>query len=86
MGLDAILGLVPGIGDGLSALVSAYIFLKLRKHNLPWHIQARMAGNILLDFTLGAVPLVGDLLDVGFKANRANMSLDRKHVAKSRAK
>jgi len=86
VGLDAILGLVPGIGDGVSALVSAFIFQRLRKHSLPWYTQARMVGNILLDFTLGAVPLVGDLLDIGFKANRANISLARKHVAKSRAR
>jgi hypothetical protein len=86
VGLDAILGLVPGIGDGVSALVSAFIFQRLRKHDLPWHTQARMVGNILLDFTLGAVPLVGDLLDIGFKANRANISLARKHVARSRAR
>jgi hypothetical protein len=85
LGLDAILGLVPGIGDGVSALVSAFIFQQLRKHKLPWYTQARMIGNILLDFTLGAVPLVGDLLDIGFKANRANVSLARKHLKKSRA-
>ena len=86
VGLDAILGLVPGIGDGVSALVSAFIFQRLRKQNLPWHTQARMVGNILLDFTLGAIPLVGDLLDIGFKANRANISLARKHAARSRAR
>ncbi len=86
VGLDAILGLVPGVGDGVSALVSAFIFQRLRRHNLPWHTQVRMVGNILLDFTLGAVPLVGDLIDIGFKANRANLSLARKHVARSRAR
>src|SRR6187551_2988129 len=75
VGLDAILGLVPGIGDGVSALVSAFIIYRLRKHNLPWYTQARMVGNIFLDFAVGAVPLVGDVLDVGFKANRANISL-----------
>lgn len=80
VGLDAILGLVPGIGDGIGAMVSGFIFYRLRKHNLPWHTQARMVGNILIDFTLGAVPLVGDLLDIGFKANRANISLARKHL------
>jgi hypothetical protein len=86
LGLDALLGLIPGIGDGASAIVSAYIFQRLRSHDLPWHIQARMVGNILLDFTLGAVPLVGDLLDIGFKANRANVALVRKHLAKSRGR
>ena len=86
VGLDAILGLVPGIGDGVSALVSAFIFQQLRKHDLPLHVQARMVANIALDFAMGAVPLVGDLLDVGFKANKANVALARKHVAKSRTR
>lgn len=86
VGLDAILGLVPGIGDGISAVISAFIFQRLRQHDLPWHVQARMVGNILLDFAMGAVPLVGDLLDLGFKANRANIALAKKHAAKSRAR
>ena len=86
VGLDAILGLVPGIGDGISAVISAFIFQRLRQHDLPWHVQARMVGNILLDFAMGAVRLVGDLLDLGFKANRANIALAKKHAAKSRAR
>jgi hypothetical protein len=86
LGLDALLGLVPGIGDGASAIISAFIFQRLRKYDLPWYTQARMVGNILADFALGAVPLVGDLLDIGFKANRANVALARKHLAKSRVR
>lgn len=84
IGLDALLGLMPGIGDAASALVSAFIFQRLRKYDLPWHTQARMIGNIFFDFALGAVPLVGDILDIGFKANRANVSLAKNHLAKSR--
>lgn len=84
LGLDALLGLVPVVGDGLSTIVSAFIFQQLRKYDLPWHIQARMVGNIFFDFALGAVPLVGDLLDIGFKANRANVSLAKRHLTKSR--
>ena len=82
LGLDALLGLVPGVGDGISAIVSAYIFQRLREYDLPWHLQARMVGNILMDLGLGAIPLVGDLFDVGFKANRANLSLAKKHLGK----
>lgn len=84
LGLDALLGLVPGAGDAVSTIVSAYIFQRLRKHDLPWHTQVRMVGNILVDFALGAVPLVGDLVDIGFKANRMNITLARKHLAKAR--
>lgn len=84
LGLDALLGLVPVVGDGVSTVVSAFIFHRMRKYDLPWHIQARMIGNIFFDFALGAVPVVGDLVDIGFKANRANVTLARKHLAKSR--
>jgi hypothetical protein len=83
LGLDALLGLVPVVGDGLSTIVSAFIFRQLRKYDLPWYVQTRMVGNIFFDFALGAVPLVGDLLDIGFKANRANVSLAKRHLANS---
>jgi hypothetical protein len=45
----------------------------------PAHLQARMAGNVLLDLAVGAIPLVGDIFDVAFKANRRNMALLRGH-------
>jgi hypothetical protein len=80
VGLDAFLGLIPGIGDGLGAVVSFYILLRLWQHNLPWHLRARLVGNIVVDFTLGAIPLVGDLFDIGFKANRRNVRLVRNHL------
>jgi hypothetical protein len=83
IGLDALFGLVPVVGDGVTTLVSAFIFQRLRRYDLPWHMQARMVGNIFFDFALGAVPVVGDLLDIGFKANRANINLAKKHLAKS---
>jgi hypothetical protein len=86
MGLDALLGLVPGVGDAVSTIVSAVIFQRLRRYDLPWHTQARMIGNIFGDFALGAVPVVGDLIDIGFKANRMNLNLARKHLAKSRSR
>jgi hypothetical protein len=86
LGLDALLGVVPVLGDGVSTIVSAFIFQRLRKYDLPWQTQARMIGNIFLDFALGAVPVVGDLVDIGFKANRANLSLAKKHLAKTRSR
>jgi len=80
VGLDAIVGLIPGIGDGLGAVVSFYILLRLWQHELPWHLKARLVGNILVDFGLGSIPLAGDLFDIGFKANRRNVRLVRKHL------
>jgi len=83
VGLDAIVGLIPGIGDGLGAVVSFYILLRLWQHELPWHLRARLVGNILVDFALGSVPLIGDLFDFGFKANRRNVRLVRNHLGRS---
>ena len=81
VGLDAFLGIIPGIGDGLGAVVSVYILQRLWKHDLPWHLRARLVGNIFLDFALEAVPLLGDFFDAAFKANRRNVVLVRKHLA-----
>ncbi len=79
-GLDGLLGLVPGIGDGVTALPALYIIARARSIGAPTHVQARMVGNMLIDLLVGAVPLVGDLFDVGFKANRRNIKLLRQHL------
>jgi Domain of unknown function (DUF4112) len=78
-GLDGLLGLVPGIGDGVLALPALYIIGRARGLGVPTHVQARMAGNVVLDLLIGAVPLAGDLFDVGFKANTRNVRLLREH-------
>lgn len=80
-GLDGLLGLVPGIGDSVTALPAAYIIMKARAIGAPQHLQARMVGNVLVDLLIGALPLVGDLFDFGFKANRRNVALLREHFA-----
>ncbi len=81
-GFDTIIGLVPGIGDGVTALLSLYIIG--RAHQLgasPW-LMARMGWNVLLDSVLGSIPLVGDLFDLGFKSNTKNVRLLLQHVEK----
>jgi hypothetical protein len=78
-GLDGLLGLMPGIGDGVVALPALYAVAKARALGAPTHLQARMVGNILVDLVIGAVPLVGDIFDVGFKANTRNVRLLREH-------
>ena len=79
-GLDAIIGLVPGVGD-LSAPVFAVVILvtgfKLR---LPAIVQARMVVNATIDMVLGLVPLLGDLADVAWKANLRNLALLERHA------
>lgn len=78
-GLDGLLGLVPGIGDSVTALPAAYLIMRARAIGAPPHLQARMVGNVLMDLLIGAVPVVGDLFDFGFKANRRNVRLLREH-------
>jgi hypothetical protein len=79
-GLDAVIGLVPGIGDAISAALSAYLVYEARQLGAPGHLIARMAGNVMLDAAVGAVPLIGDAADVLFRANQRNMALLRRHL------
>lgn len=86
LGLDALVGLVPGIGDTASLGVAGYIAAQARAAGLPRRHTARMAGNIFLDWLIGLVPVVGDLFDVGWKANLRNAALLRAHYERERAK
>lgn len=75
LGLDGLLGLIPGVGDGLSALMSAFIVMKAAQDGVPRATLARMVANVAIDSTLGAVPILGDLFDFLFKANMKNLAL-----------
>lgn len=78
-GLDFLLGLVPGIGDAISLGFSGILVATMAKHGAsPW-LVVRMLINVLLDATLGSVPLVGNLFDLFFKANHRNAKLLRQH-------
>jgi len=79
-GIDALLGLLPGVGDTASALASVYILQAASKHGVPRVTLARMTLNIGIDLVVGAIPLVGDLFDVYWKANRKNVELLRRHL------
>jgi len=79
-GLDALVGLIPGIGDVVGVAAAAFPLHVARKHGLSKWTQRRMAANIGLDFLLGLVPLVGDVADVFFKANLKNVALLEKAV------
>ncbi|HNR21562.1 MAG TPA: DUF4112 domain-containing protein [Steroidobacteraceae bacterium] len=74
-GFDALIGLVPGIGDFAGALFGAYGVLVARRMGAPLMLQVRMLGNVLIDATLGAVPLAGDLFDFAFKTHKRNVTL-----------
>jgi hypothetical protein len=79
-GLDPIIGLLPGIGDGATALTSLMLFLKAAGRGIPKIVLARMALNIVLNTSLGAVPVFGDAFSFWFKSNDRNYELLRKHA------
>jgi hypothetical protein len=80
IGLDPIIGLVPGLGDVLGGAMSGYILLVAAQEGAPASVLTRMLGNIALDSLVGVVPVVGDLFDVGVKANRRNVDLLERHL------
>ena len=76
-GLDALIGLVPGIGDAITTAMSLYIVHEARQLGAPRHLLFRMLANVALDGIVGAVPVVGDAFDVMWRANRRNVRLLR---------
>jgi hypothetical protein len=79
-GLDAIVGLVPGLGDISTPVFAVILLLQAVRMRLPIVVQARMVLNAALDMLLGLVPILGDIADVGFKANLRNLSLLERHA------
>lgn len=75
VGLDALLGLVPVVGDLVSGALGLYLVLEARQLGASRWLQARMIGNLLMDTAVGAVPLAGDLFDIYFKAHVRNLKL-----------
>src|SRR5262245_42843832 len=76
-GLDALIGLFPGVGDLITTTLSLFIVHEAYQLGAPGHVIARMLGNVALDGVFGAVPVVGDAFDVLWRANRRNMRLLR---------
>ena len=74
-GLDAIVGLVPVVGDTIAFAAGLYPIFLARKHKLGKPVEVRMWTNLLIDYVGGLVPLVGDAFDVAFKANLKNVEL-----------
>ncbi len=80
-GWDPIIGLVPGIGDAASSLLSLGIFWAAFRSGVPKIIKARMLLNLIIDTLVGTIPVLGDLFDVAWKANMRNLALLEKHTA-----
>ncbi|OJW24564.1 MAG: hypothetical protein BGO58_11770 [Sphingopyxis sp. 65-8] len=82
VGLDAIVGLVPVVGDVVTAVMGAYIIWEARNLGMPKWKLWRMMGNLGVDTALGAIPLVGDAFDFLFRSNTRNLRIIRKHLDK----
>jgi len=80
-GLDAVLGLIPGLGDAATSIVSMMILQTASRQGLPRTTMLRMAANVAIDFLLGSLPLVGDVFDVFWKSNQMNVDLLKRHLA-----
>ena len=81
IGLDGLVGLIPGVGDAVTSTLTAYIIYEAWRLGVPTSMLARMLANLGIDSVVGIVPVVGDLLDIGYKANRRNLRLLHRHLA-----
>lgn len=79
-GLDGLIGLIPGVGDVISALISSVVISEAARMGAPKTLLLKMAFNVLVDTVVGAVPLVGDLFDFAWKANIRNVSLLNRYL------
>lgn len=75
IGVDALIGLIPGLGDAAGALISAYIVNEARSLGAPRSVLLRMMGNVMIETVIGSIPVAGDLFDAAFKANSRNLAL-----------
>jgi len=79
VGADALLGLIPGVGDVIGGVLSSWIIFGALRHRVPAGVIMRMIANILLDLLFGAVPVAGDVFDFLYEENIMNMRLLEKH-------
>jgi len=85
-GLDPLIGLVPGLGDFAGFLVSGYMILICARNGASGFLLARMTLNIIIDATIGSIPIIGDLFDFAYKANKRNLKLMHQHYVEGRHK
>jgi hypothetical protein len=80
IGIDPLIGLIPVVGDAISAALSSYIIWEAKQLGIPRWKLARMIGNLAVDTAVGAVPLVGDFFDFAYKSNRRNLRIVLDHL------
>jgi len=78
-GVEAILRLVPGIGDMVASALSCWLLLEAQRLGVPRALLLRMIGNVVVEGVVGAIPVAGDVFDVAWRANRRNVRLLREH-------
>jgi hypothetical protein len=83
VGLDALVGLIPGVGDFATTAVSLYILAAGVRYRVPKVTLLRMAANVGVDYLLGSIPVVGDLFDAAWKSNQMNVELLRTRASVS---
>jgi len=83
-GLDPIIGLIPGLGDFATFIISGIMVLTLAKNGASGFVLARMILNVILDTLVGAIPILGDLFDFAFQANQRNLKLMKEHYQAGR--
>ena len=80
IGADAIIGLVPGVGDIVSGAIGAYLIYEAQRLGIPRSAIVRMVANIAFDTAIGAIPVAGDIWDFFFRANDRNMQILARHI------
>ncbi len=83
IGLDPVLGLLPGAGDFASSTVSCVALLEAMRRGIPLKVQGQMIGNILINAGFGSIPIVGDIFSVIFRSNSRNRDIINQHLRES---
>lgn len=81
-GIDSFIGLIPILGDTISLAISGFIMSYAKHMGVPKHKIWLMRFNIFIDWLIGLIPFIGDAFDVGWKANKRNVAIMRKHIEK----
>lgn len=79
LGLDAVIGLIPGVGDAAGLALGSWFIYEAHRLGAPMELKLKMARNVAIDAVSGLVPVLGDLVDVAYRSNRRNLDLMRKH-------
>jgi len=83
-GLDPLIGLIPGLGDVAMIGPSAYVIARAARLGAPRRLIARMVWNVAVETIIGSIPVIGDMFDIAFKANRRNVEILRRHLRAGR--